>query len=191
MHTTPRKMCPRHQEICCKNPFPEMLSFLGFGTRRLFKFGCFIDISGAKTTRKHCSFWQLTLRRDQATNIIISTTFLHSEKTRQYKAPRNTDIQATSFGTHPFYQNSQRKIPRSNSIWTTSEYSSLELTLFKHMSPQTQAQSSPRQYHRKSTVNTSFLPPHWRRLVNNDTGLSPSLGQTHQLTLYMLCKQRN
>ena len=92
MHTTPRKMCPRHQKICCKNPFPKMLSFFGFGTRRHFTVGCFIDIFGAKTTQKHCSFWQLTLRRDQATNIIISTSFLHSEKTRQYKTPRNTDI---------------------------------------------------------------------------------------------------
>ena len=56
MHTTPRKMCPRHQKICCKNPFPKMLSFFGFGTRRHFTVGCFIDIFGAKTTQKHCSF---------------------------------------------------------------------------------------------------------------------------------------
>ena len=56
MHTTPRKMCPRHQKICCKNPFPKMQSFFGFGTRRLFNVGCFINIFGAKTTQKHCSF---------------------------------------------------------------------------------------------------------------------------------------
>ena len=71
MHTTPRKMCPRHQEICCKNPFPEMLSFLGFGTRRLFNVGCFIDISGAKTIQKHRSSRQFTqtLRNYPSTSI--------------------------------------------------------------------------------------------------------------------------
>ena len=70
MHTTPRKMCPRHQKICCKNPFPKMLSFFGFGTRRLFTVGCFIDISGAKTTQKHRSFEQLTqLTKFPARNI--------------------------------------------------------------------------------------------------------------------------
>ena len=81
MHTTPRKMCPRHQKYVIRIHFQRMKSFFGFGTRRLFNVGCFINIFGAKTTQKHCSFWQLTLRRDQATNIIISTSFSHSEKT--------------------------------------------------------------------------------------------------------------
>ena len=109
------------------------------------------------------------------------------------RRPGNTRHQEIpTFRPHPLELTHFIKIPSGKHLEAmTFGLHSLELTVFKHMSRQLQAQSSLHQHSRNSTVNTSFLPPHWRRLVNNDTGLSPSLGQTHQLTLCMLCKQRN
>ena len=114
MHTTPRKTCPRHQEICCKNPFPEMQSFLGFGTRRLLNVGCFIDISGAKTIQKHRSSRQIHSKRnsDKARHLETPSFKPHLlELTHFYQVSSEKHLEAILFGLH-----------------------SLELTLFKHTS---------------------------------------------------------
>ena len=107
------EMCPRHQEICCKNPFPEMLSFLGFGTRRLSNVGCFIDISGAKTIQKHRSSRQPPKNKPLIRQGTKKYRHLYHIFWNSLKIPRPGNTR------HP-------KTPSSNSIWITSEYSPLD-----------------------------------------------------------------
>ena len=98
----------------------------------------------------------------------------HLKPAQFIKIPSETHLEAMAFGQrqniHP---------------WTTLFHH------FKYTPQETHAQSSLRQHHQNSTVYTSFSPPPWPCLVNNNIGSSPSLGQAHQLTSYMLCKQVN
>ena len=95
------------------------------------------------------------------------------------KVPRNTLILPTTFGTHPFPPKLMANIPRSNSIWTTSEYSPLDYTLF-FISSTRHKKRKPALVHanvtKKSTLYRSILPPQApfsQRLVNKDTLLHP------------------
>ena len=81
-------------------------------------------------------------------------------------------------------------IPRSNSIWTTSEYSPLDYTLF-FISSTRHKKRKPILVHanvtKKSTLYRIVLPPQAtfsQRLVNKEHSSSPTTGQTYQLTLH-------
>ena len=80
--------------------------------------------------------------------------------------------------------------PRSNSIWTTSEYSPLDYTLF-FISSTRHKKRKPVLVHanvtKKSTFYRIVLPPQAtssQRLVNKEHSSSPTTGQTYQLTLH-------
>ena len=171
MHVTYSKTCPRHQEICCKNPFPEMQSFLGFGTRRLLKVGCFIDISGAKTIQKHRSSRQFTLKETQ---------------TRQ-------GTQKRRHSSHIFWNSPTfTKFPSEN---TQKQYY-LDYTLWNSLFSSTfHDKRKPILVHATAAKNLQstevFHHPFLATFGKQQQSSSPSSGQAHQLTSYMLCKQRN
>ena len=125
------------------------------------------------TPKKHPFIRNYTLRRPGNTRHLETLTF----------KPQPLEL------TH-FYQDSWRKPPRSNSIWTTSEYSPLDYTLF-FISSTRHKKRKPMLVHanvtKKSTLYRIVLPPQAtfsQRLVNKEHSSSPTTGQTYQLTLH-------
>ena len=147
---------PTASEICHKNPFPKDEVIFWFWN----------------TSTLQCRlFYQHFRRQNHPETLFVLTT--HSKKRSGYKHhhfdliftlwedPDKTRHQETpSFRPHPLGLTHFIKIPSGKHLEAILfGLHSLELTLFKHMSPQTQAQSSLHRHSRNSTVNTSILPP--------------------------------
>ena len=109
--------------------------------------------------------------------------------------PDETEYQETlSFYLQPleltlFSPKLMANIPRSNSIWTTSEYSPLEYTLFI-ISSTRRKEHKPTLVHatvtKKSTLYRSILPPQapFATFSKQRHSPSPTTGRTYQLTLH-------